>query len=134
VSSSLRKPLGDLEMAVLSALWSGASPLSVREVLALVKRRPALAYTTVQTVLDRLYEKNVVSRDEQGKAFLYRPSVSQEEWLGEQAARVLTEDQSPPNNAVLMAFLDTAERADPAVVEKLSALIEKRRNGKGRAT
>ncbi len=132
-ASSPRKPLGDLEMAVLSALWSSTSPLSVREVLALVKRRPALAYTTVQTVLDRLHEKNLVSRDEHGKAFLYRPRVSQEEWLGEQAARVLTEAKGPPNNAVLMAFLDTAERADPALVEKLSALIAMRK-GKGRAS
>lgn len=119
-------------MAVLSALWSSSSALSVREVLVAVKRQPPLAYTTVQTVLDRLYEKNLVTRDEQGKAYLYRPKFSQEEWLGEQAARVLTEAKGPPNTAVLMAFLDTAERADPAVVQKLSELIAMRR--KGRAT
>ncbi len=133
-SSSIRKPLGDLEMVVLSALWNSASPLSVREVLALVKRQPTLAYTTVQTVLDRLYEKNIVLRDEHGKAFLYRPCISREEWVGEQAARVLTEAKGPPNAAVLMAFLDTAERADPAVVEQLSALIAQRRKNKGSAT
>jgi predicted transcriptional regulator len=133
-SSSRRKPLGELEMTVLSALWSSASPLSVREALGLVKRQPALAYTTVQTVLDRLYEKNLVLRDEQGKAFLYRPRISREEWLGEQAAHVLTEAKGPPNDTVLMAFLDTAERADPAVIEQLSALIAKRRQNKGSAT
>jgi len=132
VASNPRKSLGDLEMAVLAALWSSTAPLSVREVLAAVKRQPPLAYTTVQTVLDRLYEKNLVTRDEQGKAFLYRPCISQEEWLGEQAARVLLEAKGPPNAAVLMAFLDTAERADPAVVDNLAALIATRR--KGRAT
>ncbi len=121
-------------MTVLSALWSSASPLSVREVLGLVKRQPALAYTTVQTVLDRMYEKNLVLRDEQGKAFLYRPRISREEWLGEQAAHVLTEAKGPPNAAVLMAFLDTAERADPAVIDQLSALIAQRRQNKGNAT
>ena len=130
--SAPRKLLGELETSVLSALWSSTSPLSVRDVLALVKRKPALAYTTVQTVLDRLHEKDLVSREKEGKAFLYRPRVTREAWLGEQAARVLTGAKGPPNAAVLMAFLDSAERADPAVVEQLSALIEARR--KGRAT
>jgi len=117
-------------MAVLSALWSSTTPLSVRDVLGRVKRKPALAYTTVLTVLDRLHEKDLVAREKDGKAFLYRPRITREAWLGEQAARVLTDAKDPPNTAVLMAFLDTAERADPAVVEQLSALIEMRRKGR----
>lgn len=125
-----RKPLGELEAAVLAALWGSASPLSVRDVLARLPRRPPLAYTTVLTVLDRLHEKDLVAREKEGKAFLYRPRVSREAWLGEQAARVLTEAKEPPNQAVLMAFLDSAERADPALLERLSALIEERRRGR----
>lgn len=121
------QPLGELEEAVLSALWSSASPLSVREVLGRIKRRPPLAYTTVLTVLDRLHEKGMVDREKEGKAFLYRPCASKEAWLGEQAARMLTVERGPPNSAVLMAFLDSAERADPALVDHLSALIELRR-------
>jgi predicted transcriptional regulator len=115
---------------VLDALWSSRSPLSVREVLAHIKRRPALAYTTVLTVLDRLHEKEVVDREKQGKAFVYRPRVSREAWLGEQAAQVLTAAKAPPTEAVLLAFLDTAERADPALLDHLSALIAERRRGR----
>lgn len=133
-TSSLRKPLGELEMAVLSVLWESSSPLSVREVLTFIRRQPAPAYTTVQTVLDRMYEKNLVSRDEGAKAFRYRPRLSREEWLGQQAAHVLTEAKGPPNDAVLMAFLDTAERVDPAVIEQLSTLIAMRRKNRGSAT
>lgn len=125
--SPTKKPLGELEAAVLSALWSSAAPLSVREVLAQVKRRPALAYTTVLTVLDRLHDKGLVTREKEGKAFLYRASASREAWLGEQAARALTAGSGPASSAVLMAFLDSAERADPALVEQLSSLIEARR-------
>jgi predicted transcriptional regulator len=125
-----RKPLGELEAEVLHALWSSGEPLSVREVLVKMQRRPALAYTTVLTVLDRLHDKELVAREKQGKAFLYRPRVSREAWLGEQAARVLTGTKEPPNQAVLMAFLDSAERADPALLERLSVLIETRRSGR----
>jgi predicted transcriptional regulator len=99
-------------------------------VLARVQRQPALAYTTVLTVLDRLHDKGLVARDKEGKAFLYRPTVSREAWLGEEAARVLTSAESPPNSAVLMAFLDSAERADPALLERLSALIAARQRGR----
>jgi predicted transcriptional regulator len=123
----MQKPLGELEAAVLSALWGSASPLSVREVLARVKRQPALAYTTVLTVLDRLHDKGLVTREKEGKAFLYRPRVSREAWLGEQAARALTAGSGAPTSATLMAFLDSAERADPTLVEHLSSLIEARR-------
>ncbi|MEO5726488.1 MAG: BlaI/MecI/CopY family transcriptional regulator [Byssovorax sp.] len=128
----VQKPLGELEATVLSALWSSASPLSVRDVLTLVKRRPALAYTTVLTVLDRLHDKGLVARKKEGKAFLYRPRVSREVWLGERAVHALTDAREPPNQAVLMAFLDSAEKADPALLDRLSAMIAQRRKDRDR--
>lgn len=132
MTPSTARPLGELEAAVLSVLWASSAPLSVREVLAGVRRRPPLAYTTVLTVLDRLHDKGLVEREKEGKAFLYRPRVTREAWLGEQAARALTAAgaTSAPSDAVLMAFLDSAERADPALLDQLSALIEARRRGR----
>jgi predicted transcriptional regulator len=132
VTLPVQKPLGELEATVLSALWSSASPLSVREVLALVQRRPGLAYTTVLTVLDRLHDKGLVVREKEGKAFLYRPRVSREVWLGERAVQVLTGAREPPNQAVLMAFLDSAEKADPALLDRLSTMIAQRRKDRER--
>jgi predicted transcriptional regulator len=121
------RPLGELEAAILMTLWSSSAKLSVREVLGRIKRRPALAYTTVMTVLDRLYSKGLVAREKKGKAFLYWPCMSKESWLGVSAARVLTQADSPPDRAVLMAFLDSAEEADPGLIARLSDLIEQRR-------
>lgn len=115
---------------MLSVLWSSSAPLSVRDVLGRIQRRPPLAYTTVLTVLDRLHDKELVVREKEGKAFLYRPSVSREVWLGEQAAGALTAASTQPSDAVLMAFLDSAERADPTLLDQLSALIARRRQGR----
>ena len=129
MSFPVGKPLGELEASVLSALWSSPTTLSVREVLARVERRPALAYTTVLTVLDRLHAKGLVAREKHGKAFLYWPRVSKESWVGVQAARVLTESALPPDRAVLIAFLDSAEQADPGLLERLSNLIDERSRG-----
>jgi predicted transcriptional regulator len=101
--------------------------LSVRDVLARLKRRPGLAYTTVLTVLDRLHDKGLVAREKHGKAFVYWPRVSRPAWLGERAARLLTASDVPIQRDVLMAFLDSAQDADPEVLDRISALIEERR-------
>ena len=121
--------LGDLEDAVLQTLWQSSTPLSVRDVLGRLRRRPVPAYTTILTVLDRLHDKDLVAREKEGKAFLYRARVTREAWVGEQAARVLTTAGGPPNQAVLVAFLDSAERAEPEVIERLSRLIASRKKG-----
>lgn len=133
MSGSAQRPLGELEAAVLGALWSCPGPASVREVLRRVRRRPALAYTTVLTVLDRLHSKQVVDRRKEGKAFVYWARLSRDAWHGERAAGALTGSDPQPSASLLMAFLDSAERADPALIDRLSALIEaRRRNGRAR--
>jgi predicted transcriptional regulator len=128
-----RPELGDLERAVLEALWESDAPLSVRDVLKRVERRPALAYTTVLTVLDRLHEKGFVMRHKDGRAFLYRPRIGRAQWLGERAARVLASERGG-TAAVLAAFLDSAERADPKLVRDLAELIAARRNAEKRGS
>jgi predicted transcriptional regulator len=127
MSRAVEKSLGELQALVLSILWDSATPLSVRDVLSRVKRKPLLAYTTVLTVLTRLHEQDLVVREKEGKAYFYRPRVSREQWMGERAARELAVPGGPPDQAVLAAFLDSAERADPDLVDRLSALIAARR-------
>jgi len=50
---------------------------SVRDVLELVRNRK-LAYTTVMTVLDRLEKRGGVTRQKQGRAFIYEPKLTRE--------------------------------------------------------
>jgi predicted transcriptional regulator len=124
--------LGELEAAVLEVLWSDDAPLSVRQVLDRVRRRPALAYTTVLTVLDRLHGKGVVVRQREGKAFLYSPTATRDEWFGARAARALADAAPAGREGVLVAFLDSTERVDPKLLDHLSALIAARRKERGR--
>ena len=52
--------LGDLERAVMDALWNSSAPQTVRQVHESLNRSRNLAYTTVMTVLQRLAKKNLV--------------------------------------------------------------------------
>ena len=115
------------ELQALKVLWQSGRA-TVREITAAINERgESLAYTTVLTVLDRLHDKGLVAREKDGKAFSYWPSLTREAYLGEQAARLLTEMEVPVHRDVLMAFLDSAEHADPAVLDELSALIKAKR-------
>ena len=77
--------LGDLEMAVLEALWRDSVFVTPREVLEGLKPERTLAYTTVQTVLEKLRRKGWARRRPDGRGFAYAAEFSREET----AARVL---------------------------------------------
>lgn len=71
---------GDLQKEVMRVLWS-ESPLSVEEVRQKLPRSRGSAYTTVQTVLNRLAERGLVSRNTGNRAIRYRPAFSESDHL-----------------------------------------------------
>ncbi|MGB8649112.1 MAG: BlaI/MecI/CopY family transcriptional regulator [Mycobacteriales bacterium] len=70
--------LGDLERAVMQAVWQSPEPLTGREVAAALVGRE-LAYTTVLTVLTRLEKKGLLVRDASSRAHTYRALGSRED-------------------------------------------------------
>ncbi len=73
---------GSLESIILNALWelesAGVYKNSVKDVFEYISSMQSTkrAYTTVKTVMDRLYEKEVLLRIKQGKKFFYRTAYS----------------------------------------------------------
>lgn len=77
------RKLGELEARIMGLLWAWARPASVREVLEAIAVERQLAYTTVMTVMDNLYRKGWLLRDQEGRAYLYRPASSRENYVAE---------------------------------------------------
>ena len=69
--------LGALERRVLEQVWKSGT-MSVRDVQRAVGDDSA--YTTIMTTLDRLYRKRLLKRRKEGRAFLYSPALSKEEF------------------------------------------------------
>lgn len=73
---------GCLESSILSTLWEmeakGEYKNSVKDVYELLAQSASekRAYTTIKTVMDRLYEKKVLLRFKQGRRFYYRTAYS----------------------------------------------------------
>ncbi|TQF04857.1 BlaI/MecI/CopY family transcriptional regulator [Kitasatospora acidiphila] len=72
------RPLGELENAVMTRVWEWNRPVTVREVLLDLRAERDIAYTTVMTVLDKLYRKGWLRRERDGRAYRYAPVSSRE--------------------------------------------------------
>jgi predicted transcriptional regulator len=70
------KNLGDLQLAILRALWDrGEAPVS--EVHVALRDR-GLALTTIATMLRKMEEKGLVAHRDQGRQFFYRAEIDPE--------------------------------------------------------
>jgi predicted transcriptional regulator len=116
-SRSERRQFGELESAVLAALWAAPGPLVPAEVQAAVS--DDLAYTTVMTILVRLHDKGIIERSKVGRAFAYRPVVAETDVVAEQVRRLL--DRGQDRAAVLQGLVEGLEPGDEAVLRALLA-------------
>lgn len=71
--------MGELEAAVMDVLWDADGPLIPAEVHLIVAAQRPLAYTTVMTILVRLWKKERLDRRSRGLAYAYEPKLSREE-------------------------------------------------------
>src|SRR5437763_5802729 len=97
----VRRPRGTLEQEVVAALAASPAPMTpaqVRDQLG-----GDLAYTTVMTVLARLSDKGLVTRERVGRAYAYRAVRDEAEVTARQMQRLL--DAGDDRAAVLSRFV-----------------------------
>lgn len=109
---------GELEAAIMDIVWSSDQPLVVRDVLERLRPERALAYTTVQTVMDILHRKRWLSREKDGRAYRYRATAAREDYAAGLMCEVLAATADP--TAALVRLFD---RMDPAEVAELRAAL-----------
>ena len=117
---------GSLERAIMDVLWAADSPLLVRELRARVNESAerALAYTTVQTVADRLVEKGLLVRTMDGNAWRYAPAARREDHV---AGLMLEALSGVPDRGPALARF--AEGIDPADAHRLLEALSRRAFG-----
>ncbi len=114
---------GPLEERVLGALRQHGEG-SVRQVLGRLGTEHA--YTTILTVLSRLHAKQAVRRRKQGGAWIYEATSTRDEAIGREVARLI-HTAGAGAEPLLAGFLDEAETLDPEAIDRLEALIRRRR-------
>ncbi|MFJ6738994.1 BlaI/MecI/CopY family transcriptional regulator [Streptomyces sp. NPDC091279] len=110
-----RRPAGELEAAVMAALWAAGVPLTAGRLQT--ELGLGLARTTVTTILTRLHEKGAVSRARQGRGYAYVPV---QDAPGLTARRMHTElDRDTDRETVLARFVAQLSPGDEELLRRL---------------
>ena len=118
--------LGELETAVMEVLWR-APGQTVNEVEEHLRQRRGSAHTTVLTTLDRMHRKGYLLREKQGKAFVYKPRYTREEFERGVAQEVLGALLGQFTESALSAFVDLVSE-DAGGLDHLEAMIREKRS------
>ncbi|MDQ2789062.1 MAG: BlaI/MecI/CopY family transcriptional regulator [Actinomycetota bacterium] len=95
---------GELEAVVMDRVWSREGTIPVREVFEDLRQHREIAYTTVMSTMDNLHRKGWLARQRSGKAFLYWPTLSREQYSARLMREALTGGGNP--DLVLTHFLE----------------------------
>ncbi len=79
----LKKFLGDLECEIMEIVWLRSNPtITVREVYDVIKKERSVAYTTIMTTMNRLYEKDMLKLvGKIGLANCFSPVMTKEKYI-----------------------------------------------------
>jgi BlaI family penicillinase repressor len=125
-----RHTLGDLQHAIMAILWERGEATTA-EVHEALRSERALALTTIATMLRKMEDKGVVAHRAEGRQFVYRPTVTEDQvrrsMVGELVERLFAGDPK-----ALVAHLVSEHEID---AEELHALRRRlgheRRRGRG---
>ncbi|MBR9790459.1 MAG: BlaI/MecI/CopY family transcriptional regulator [Gammaproteobacteria bacterium] len=118
---------GDLEKLVLKYLWQ-TSEADVKQVHRVVSQTRQSSLNTVQSALERLFKKGVLSRRKQGHAYLYQPKVDREGLINKLISNVTSDFIEEGENSLIAAFGSVSASLDDNELDALEQLIEQQRS------
>jgi len=115
--------LTDGEARVMAVLWQSPAA-TVADVVAALRDRYALTYSTVQTLLRILEQKGYVTHDKVGRAFVFR-AVVDEGQARRRALKHLIGRLFNGSPSLLVSNVLDDDEIDPQELVQLKRLIEK---------
>jgi predicted transcriptional regulator len=118
---------GELQTQVMAAVWR-LGRAKVEQVRSALPPRYRGAYNTVQTVLNRLTDRRLLSRHKVGNAYEYRPRVSEAEYLSRSIAQTLAGASMAAREAALAQLIGELDDDELSDLRELAReMNEKRR-------
>jgi predicted transcriptional regulator len=117
---------GDLQAEVMTAVWK-LGEATVDEVRAEQPKRRRSAYTTVQTVLNRLVQRGLLERRREGRAFVYRPQIDESEYLARWIGGRLADASPSARRAALVHLVGELEPREVDEIARRANEIKKSR-------
>ena len=122
---TVRPPLTELQIAILSTLWNRGEATS-SQVRSDLEPERSLALTTVTTLLGRLEKKGVVEHERDGRRYLYRASISRDE-VQRSMVRDLTASLFDGDSVSLASHVIENGDVDENGIDRLQLVLDDRR-------
>ncbi len=124
----LRTSLFDLEAEIMELVWGSRwDEFSVNDVHAALSERREIAYTTVMTTVTRLFEKELLQRERDGRRYLYRPAMTRAAFIEAMTRDVLRSLPAVSRETAVALLAEQLEGADEGELDRLEAMIRERR-------
>ena len=117
------RPTGTREAEILAQLWASGDYVTAGEVRDALGGE--LAYTTVLTILTRLWRKGLAERTRRGRGYAYRPTVSESQLIAQRMQDSL--DRSADRHAALAAFVGNLSARDSDALRRVLQDMDEQR-------
>jgi predicted transcriptional regulator len=125
-----RHKLGDLQLTILRRLWE-RKEASASDVHGDLLADRGLAPTTIATMLKKMEAKGVVRHRVDGRRYLYRATVSEQEVTRNMVSEI-TDRLFEGDPVALVSHLLEEHEVDRREIEELKALIERHESKEAR--
>ncbi|WP_068546239.1 BlaI/MecI/CopY family transcriptional regulator [Thalassotalea crassostreae] len=116
-NTQLRKPT-EAELSLLTTIWK-LGPSTVRQIHTLLNEKQNIGYTTVLKILQIMFEKGLVQRDESQRAHVYSalhsPDITQQHLVGDLIEKVFAGNSK---DLILQAIKSITCKAELADIEQ----------------
>lgn len=117
----------DSELAILRVLWNNG-PSTVRQVHEELSQEQPTGYTTILKLMQIMFDKGLVERDEAQRAHVYRPLVSEQKTQRQLVTDLLDRAfEGSASKLVLQAL--ASKRTSPAELREIRDLLDQMSGG-----
>lgn len=127
--SDINQIHGEFQTQIMAVLWRTGQG-TVEQVRRGLPSRYRGAYTTAQTVLNRLTERGMLEREKVGKGFVYRPAISESDYVARSIERTLAGASSQARQTALAQLLGGIGVDELSDLQSLASEVEAKRKGK----
>ena len=122
--------IGDLQLAIMRVLWD-LGEATVADVHQALYDERGLAPTTVATMLKKMEDKGVIAHRAEGRKFIYRPVMSQDQ-VTRSMVSDLTERLFSGKPIALVTHLLSRHEIDPEELSELERMIARAKQKEGK--
>lgn len=118
---------GDLQAEVMTAVWR-LGQATVEEVRGAQPRRRRSAYNTIQTVMNRLVDRGLLTRKRRGNAYVYAARYDEAAYLARTIGDRLAGASPEARRAALVHLVDSLGPGEQDEVARYAGRIRRKRS------